>query len=101
MFLLTNKGFVDNTDIILKLDKKIITDETKLVESFNDDYANIVQKNFDLKPTALGQKSQSDKAEKYSTIESYKNHLSIKNIRNNLELLENEKIKMVTMVNFG
>ena len=52
-----------------------------------------------MKPTALGQKGLSDKAETYSVIESYKNHPSIKQIRNNLKLLENEEkfcFKMAT-----
>ena len=52
-----------------------------------------------LKPTALRQKGLSDKAKIYSVMESYKYHLSIKQIRNNLKLLENEEkfcFKMVT-----
>ena len=43
--------------------------EKRLVESFNDHYAIIVEQSSSLKPTALGQKSQSYKAEKYSIIE--------------------------------
>ena len=52
-----------------------------------------------MKPTALGQKGMSDKAEICSIIESYKNHPSIKQISNNLKLLENKEkfcFKMVT-----
>ena len=71
---LTNKGFIDSTDITLKLDNKIITEETKLRESFNKHYVNIVEQGSGLKPTALGQKGLSDKV----IIESYKNHSSIK-----------------------
>ena len=40
---LTDKGFIDTTDITLKLDNKIITEETKLVECFNNHYINIVE----------------------------------------------------------
>ena len=52
-----------------------------------------------MKPTALGQKGMSDKAEICSIIESYKNHPSIKQISYNLKLLENEEkfcFKIVT-----
>ena len=52
-----------------------------------------------MKPTTLGQKGLSDKAETCGIIESYKNHPSIKQISNNLKLLENEEknfFKMVT-----
>ena len=52
-----------------------------------------------MKPTALGQKGLSDKAGICRIIESYKNHSSIKQISNNLKVLENEEnfcFKMVT-----
>ena len=52
-----------------------------------------------MKPTALGQKGLSDKAEIYSISESYKNHPRIKQTRNNLKLCEIEEkfcFKMVT-----
>ena len=70
-----------------------------MVESFNNHHINIVVQGFGLNPTALGQKGLSDKAEKYITIESCINHPSIKKIRSNLKLLENEEkfcFKMVT-----
>ena len=38
---LTNKSFKDSTDITLKLDNKIITEETKLVESFKENIHKI------------------------------------------------------------
>ena len=47
----------------------------------------------------LRQKGLSGKVEIYSIIESYKNHPNIKQIRDNLKLLENEEkfcLKMVT-----
>ena len=70
-----------------------------MVGSFNNRYVNVAEQSSDLKPTALGQKSLSDKAGICSIIESYKNHPSIKQVRNNLKLLENEEklcFKMVT-----
>ena len=83
----------------MKLDNKIITEETKLVECFNYRYINIVEHSSGLKPTAPGQKSLSDKAEICSIIEFYRNHPSIKQISNNLKLSENKEkfgFKMVT-----
>lgn len=56
-----------------------------------------------MKPTALGQKGFSNKAQICSIIESYKNHSSIKQISNNLKLFEKEDkfcFKMVTMEYF-
>ena len=55
-----------------------------------------------MKPTTLVQKRLNDKAGIPSTIESYKNHLNIKQIHNNLKLLENKEkfcFKMVTTKN--
>ena len=40
---LTNTSFIDSTDITLKLDNEIITEKTKLVESFSNHYVNIVE----------------------------------------------------------
>ena len=54
-------------------------------------YINIVEQSSSLKPTALGQKGLSGKAEICSIIESYKNHPSIKQISKNLKLLENDE----------
>ena len=65
MFL-TNKGFIGGTDITFKLDKKTITEETKLLKSFNNHYVNIAEQSSGLKPTAMGQKGLSDKAKIYS-----------------------------------
>ena len=96
---LTNKSFIDSTDITLKLDNKIITEETKLVKSFNNYYINILEQSSGLKPTALGQKGLSEKAEICNIIETYKNHQSTKQISNNLKFLENKGkfcFKMVT-----
>ena len=74
---LTKKCFIDSAGITLKLDNKIITDKTQLVESFNNHYVSNDEQSSGLKPTALGQKGQSDKAAIYRIIESYKSHPSI------------------------
>ena len=37
------KGCFENSDIILRSDEKLIIDDKKLVQLFNDHYINIVQ----------------------------------------------------------
>ena len=43
-FFLTNKGCLENSDIILRCDKKMITDEKKLVHLFNDHYISTAER---------------------------------------------------------
>ena len=43
-FFLTNKGCLENNDIILRCDKKMITDEKKLVHLFNDHYISTAER---------------------------------------------------------
>ena len=47
---LTNKGCLENSDIMLRDDEKVITDEKKLVQLFNDHYFNIVERSSGFKP---------------------------------------------------
>ena len=47
---LTNKGCLENSDIMLRDDEKMITDEKKLVQLFNDHYVNIVERSCGFKP---------------------------------------------------
>ena len=50
---LSNKVFKDSNGTTLKLDNKIITKETKLVETFNDYCVDIDKQSPGLKPIAL------------------------------------------------
>ena len=47
---LTNKGCLENSDIMLRDGEKMITDEKKLVQLFNDHYINIVGRSCGFKP---------------------------------------------------
>ena len=47
---LTNKGCLEKSDIMLRDDEKMITDEKKLVQHFNDHYINIVERSCGFKP---------------------------------------------------
>ena len=49
---LTNNGCLENRDIMLRDDKKIIADE-KLVQLFNDHYINIVIRSCGFKPEKI------------------------------------------------
>ena len=47
---MTNKGFFENSDVMLKDDEKTITNEKKLVQLFTDHYINIVERSCGFKP---------------------------------------------------
>ena len=47
---MTNKGFFENSDVMLKDDEKMITNEKKLVQLFNGHYINIVERSCGFKP---------------------------------------------------
>ena len=50
---LTNKVCLDNSDIMLRYDNEIITDDKHLVKLFNDHYINIVERSSGLKPEKI------------------------------------------------
>ena len=85
---LTNKGCLENSDIMLRDDKKMITDEKKLVQLFNDHYINIVEWSCGFKPEKVEfDIGSSNKNEILSSIlDKYKNHLSIVKILKNRNL---------------
>ena len=47
---MTNKGFFENSDVMLKDDEKMITTEKKLLQLFNGHYINIVERSCGFKP---------------------------------------------------
>ena len=47
---LTNKGYLQNSDTVLRADDKIITDDKKLVQPFSDHYINIAERSCGFKP---------------------------------------------------
>ena len=47
---LTNKGCIEKSDIMLRDGEKMITDEKKIVQLFNDHYINIVDQFCGFKP---------------------------------------------------
>ena len=54
----TNKGCLDNCDIILRDDKKMISDDKRLAKLFNEHYINIVERSSGLKPEKLARHNE-------------------------------------------
>ena len=47
---LTNKGCLDNSDIMLRGDNEMITNDKRLAKLFNEHYINIIERSSGLKP---------------------------------------------------
>ena len=54
---LTNKGVISSDAIILEENGELISDDSRLVENFNDHYINIVESTMGAHPVALGNPS--------------------------------------------
>ena len=57
---LTNKGLLENAEIILTEKDKIVTEEKELVRIFNDHYINIVEGSYGTKPTNVAKEHESE-----------------------------------------
>ena len=81
---LTNKGCLDNCDIVLRSDNKMITDDKRLAKLFNEHYINIVERSSGLKPEKIVCHSEdSDKRiVLHNIIKKYENYCSIIEIKN-------------------
>ena len=81
---LTNKGCLDNCDIMLRGDNKMITDDKRLAKLFNEHYINIVERSSGLKPEKIV--CHNEKFDKiivlHNIIKKYENHSSIIKIKN-------------------
>ena len=47
---LTNKGCLDNSDIMLREDNEMIPDDKRLAKLFHEHYINIIERSSGLKP---------------------------------------------------
>ena len=76
---LTNKGCLDNSDIILRGDNEMITDDKRLANLFNEHCINIVERSIGLKPEKIV--CYNEDFEKrivlHNIIKRYENHFSI------------------------
>ena len=82
--LLTNKGCLDNCDIMLRGDNKMIADDKRLAKLFNEHYINIVERSSGPKPGKIVCHNEDfDKSiVLHSIINKYENHSNIIKIKN-------------------
>ena len=85
---LRNKGCLENIDIMLRDDEKMIADEKKLVQLFKDHYINIAEWSCGFKPEKVESDIGSDNKNGVlsSILDKYKNHPSIVEIHKNKNL---------------
>ena len=89
---LTNKGISKNNDINLKNKKEIITDEKNLADLFNSHYINIVEISSGIKPETISSTCNINVTDEIQNIVNlYKDHPSIKQIKNMIILERNKK----------
>ena len=68
---LTNKGFLENNDITLIEENKVITSEEELAKTFNEHYVNIVEKSSGIKPKDISQRDKNQNIQKTISILVY------------------------------
>ena len=80
---LTNKGCLENSDIMLINDDEMVTDDKTLAKTFNEHYINIVERSSGLKPEKMKFDNSLNTSRNilHSIIDRYKNHPSILKIK--------------------
>ena len=80
---LTNKGFLENAEIMLTEKDKIVTEEKELERIFNDHYINIVDRSYGTKPTNVEKEQEIEDNKKAVEVicKSFANHESAKAIK--------------------
>ena len=80
---LTNKGCLENSDIMLINDDEMVTDDKTLAKTFNEHYINIVERSSGLKPekTEFDNSLNTSKNIIHSIIDRYKNYPGILKIK--------------------
>ena len=83
---LTNKGNLENPEVMLQNKGNIVSDESVLVKTFNGHYINILENSCGKKPTHISQEyGDMNNTEAIHLIcKTFENHQSIKEIRRNL-----------------
>ena len=81
--VLTNKGCLENSDIMLIDDDEMVTDDKTLAKTFNEHYINIVERSSGLKPEKkkFDNSLNTSRNILHSIIDRYKNHPSILKIK--------------------
>ena len=80
---LTNKGCLENSDIMLINDDEMVTDDETLAKTFNEHYINTVERSSSLKSEKMEFESSLNTSTNIlnSIIDRYKNHSSILQIK--------------------
>ena len=80
---LTNKGCLENSDIMLINDDEMVTDDKTLVKTFNEHYINTVERSSGLKPEKMEFENSLNTSRNilHNIIDRYKNHPSILKIK--------------------
>ena len=84
---LTNKGFLTNDNISIKVNDDLVTDKTKLANLFNLHYINIAENTSGASPVIQGNANNlnEDNTTVKNIIKQYENHCSIINIKNHID----------------
>ena len=56
--ILTNKEFLENAEVMLTENDKLVTEEKELLRIFNDHYINIVERSCRIKPTNVAKEQE-------------------------------------------
>ena len=80
---LTNKGCLENSDIMLINDDDMITDDKTLAKTFNEHYINTVERSSGLKPEKMKFENSLNPSRNilHSILDRYKSHPSICKIK--------------------
>ena len=80
---LTNKGCIENSDIMLINDDEMVTDDKTLAKTFNEHFINTVERSSGLKPEKMDFENLLNTRRNilHSIIDRYKNHPSILKIK--------------------
>ena len=99
---LSNKGHLENVDIMLNHNNKIVCNDHELVKVFNEHYINIIEKSGGEKPSnKIKEYSfENDKQAIDIICNSYKNHPSILKIRNTYTITTKENSNDNTIFSF-
>ena len=86
--VLTNKGCLDNSDIMLRGDIEMLADDKRLAKLFNEHYINIVERSSGLKPEKIVCRNEDfdKRIALHNMIKKYENHSSIIKIKNNMSV---------------
>ena len=95
---LTNKGIISSDVIVLEENGEQISDESKLVEIFNDHYINIVEKTMGHPPVSLGDPSDpcKDGETVKLIIDKFCDHPIIAKIRENYPEMDSFSLPLAT-----